>query len=140
MDVMVIEDDPRLRDLYALALRGAGHHVRTAASATQARKMLVIAPADLLILDLDLGKETGLGVATLADYVNPDCRVIVVTGSGLFRHGELFAMMPACAAVVRKPVLLSDLIAMAEHQATRMRAKKTATPGWDAAAEMQIRA
>ena len=48
-----------------------------------------------MILDLYLGDDTGLSVATLAAYANPDCKIVITTGSTLFPQGELFAMAPS---------------------------------------------
>ena len=54
-------------------------------------------------------------MVTLASYANPNCRIIITTGSALFTQGELFAMSPGVAAVLRKPVHIAELLAVAEH-------------------------
>lgn len=122
MRVLVVEDDERLRDLWVLAIEGAGASAEAVSSATSARKLLLTEAFDLVLLDLNLGQESGLSVSTLAGYVNPDCRIVVVTGSQLFPNGELFSMDPSIVTVLRKPVDLRELTAVCEHQAERCNA------------------
>ena len=117
MDVLVVEDSEALCDLWVTVLKGAGHDAVGAAGPSEARKILLTRPMDAVLLDLNLGTESGLSVATMATWQNPDCIVIVVTGSQLFPRGELFAMDPSIVSVLRKPVAPQDLIAMVEHHA-----------------------
>ena len=115
MDILIVEDDAMLGRLWMLALRKGGHDAVHVRSASEARKSLLVRPADMIILDLNLGSESGLTLATLAGYVNPECRVIVVTGTQLFPHGELFSLDRSIAAIMRKPVDLNEMLAMVEH-------------------------
>ena len=117
MDVLVVEDSGALVDLWRVTLEGAGHSVVSAAGPSEARTVLLSSAMDAVLLDLNLGTESGLSVATMATYQNPDCKVIVVTGSQLFPRGELFAMDSSIVSVLRKPVAPRDLLAMIEHHA-----------------------
>jgi DNA-binding NtrC family response regulator len=116
--VLVVEDEDILRSLWVEVFEGAGHEVDAAADATGARILLLGRTYDVVVLDLHLGQESGLSVATLATYVNPECKVIMITGSGLFAKGELFEIAPSVAAVLRKPVGIDELLAVSEHSAT----------------------
>lgn len=115
MRVLVVDDDARTRDLWVAVVEGAGHDAVEASDASSARRRLLVQRFDLVLLDLNLGAESGLSVATLASYANPRCRVIVITGSQLFPRGELFAMDPSIVTVMRKPVDLRELAAMCAH-------------------------
>lgn len=115
MKVVICEDDARLRSLWCDVFEGAGHQVTAVADAESARKALHLADVDVLVLDLYLGEDNGLSVTTLAAYANPECKIIITTGSSLFAQGELFAMSPSVAAVLRKPVRNAELLAVAEH-------------------------
>ena len=115
--VLVVEDDAILRDLWIEVFRAAGHEVAGAESAGDARSSLLARRFDVAVLDLHLGSESGLSVATLAAYTNPDCKVIMITGSSLFANGELFEMAPAVSTVLRKPVPIDELLAVSEHRA-----------------------
>lgn len=106
-----------LRGLWCDVFETAGHQVEQAATAGEARRILHTRACDVIILDLNLGSESGLTVATLATYANPDCKVIVTTGTPLFAQGELFDIAPSIASVLRKPVGIDDLLAVSEHAA-----------------------
>ena len=115
LDVLVVEDDPTLRALWSQVFVDAGHGVTAVDTVEDARHHLMTTSFDLVLLDLYLGEDSGLSVATLANYSNPHCRVIVVTGSALFPRGELFDMAPAISSVLRKPVDIEELLAVSEH-------------------------
>lgn len=116
MKVLVVEDDDILRSLWVEVFGNAGHDVFEASDAAGARTCLHTHSVDVAVLDLNLGEESGLSVATLAAYVNPDCKVVVITGSHLFANGELFEIAPSVASVLRKPVGVEELLAVSEHQ------------------------
>ena len=116
MRVLVVDDDASLRALWKTVFEMAGHEATCASSACAARRDLLERSYDLVLLDLFLGDDSGLSVATAAAYANPNCRVIVVTGSALFPHGELFTIAPSVSAVLRKPVSIDDLLAVSEHE------------------------
>ncbi len=120
MRILIVEDDITLGRLWTLAVERAGHDALHVATAGAARKSLMVRPADMILLDLNLGSESGLSLATLAGYVNPSCRIIVATGSQLYPRGELFAMERTIAAVMRKPVDLREMMAMVEHHGTEI--------------------
>ncbi len=115
MRVLVVEDDSLLRTLWIEVFSAAGHDVAGAATVAEARLRLLARAWDVVVLDLHLGSESGLSVAMLATYGNPDCRVIMITGSTLFARGEIFEMAPTVATVLRKPVAIHELLAVSEH-------------------------
>jgi DNA-binding NtrC family response regulator len=114
--VLVVEDDAVLRELWIEVFRAAGHEVTGMQSVGEARASLLARRYDVAVLDLHLGSESGLTVATLAAYSNPDCKVIMITGSSLFANGELFEMAPTVSTVLRKPVAIEELLAVSEHR------------------------
>ena len=114
-DILVVEDDPALGLLWERGLEQSGHAVRRAASVAEARREVMLAPAEVVILDLNLGRDSGLGLVTLAAYANPEVRVLVVTGTTLFPRGELFDLSPNIVSVLRKPVPLTQMTALIDH-------------------------
>ena len=114
-DILVVEDDPMLGRMWQRALTAAGHGVRLARTSADARREMMLRAAAVVLLDLNLGRESGLAFLTLAAYVNPDVRVLIATGTNLFPRGELFALSPNVAAVLRKPVAPSEVLALIEH-------------------------
>jgi DNA-binding response OmpR family regulator len=115
MRILVVEDDDTLRQLWIEVFRAAGHEACGAAGVAGARECLLARRYDVAILDLHLGSESGLSVAMLATYANPNCKVIMITGSSLFANGELFEIAPTVSTVLRKPVPIEELLAVSEH-------------------------
>lgn len=117
MKVLVVEDDPNLRALWGAVIERAGHVARQVETEPAARELLMAEPFDLVLLDLFLGESDGVAVANFATYLNPACKVVVITGTALYPKGELFAMAPSVWAVMRKPVDIEDITALCDHVA-----------------------
>ena len=65
--VLLVDDEERLRGVIARYLRTRGHEVTEAATASQARAVLTAQEIDVLLLDIDLGMETGWDVLRWLD-------------------------------------------------------------------------
>lgn len=117
MKVLVVEDDPNLRALWGAVIEREGHLAHLVEAEGPARDRLMSEGYDLVLLDLFLGERDGLSVASFATYLNPTCRVVVITGTSLYPKGELFAMAPSVWAVMRKPVDIEDIMALCRHVA-----------------------
>lgn len=115
LKVLVAEDDASLLELFSEVFTQTGHHVECADCARAARQKLLANDFDVAIVDLYLGDDCGLNIATLAGYAKPECKIIMVTGSSLFAKGELFEIAPSVATVLRKPVKIDELLAVSEH-------------------------
>ncbi len=92
--VLVVEDNPAVRDFAAAALRKKGYHVLTAAWPGEA---LDIArgqdrPIDLMLSDVVMPGMDGVQLHQALAEFQPDCRVLYMsgyTGNVLARHGVL---------------------------------------------------
>ncbi len=115
MKLLIVEDDPNLSLLWGSVFSGRGHEVVVSDNAAEARKILLNGSVDLILLDLYLGRDSGLSVAAMAAYSHPSCKVIVVTGSSAFAYGELFELSSNIASVLRKPVDIEHLVAVCDH-------------------------
>ncbi len=62
MKILVVDDDPRLRELVAIALEGAGHLVITAADGHLALTHATRETPDLIVLDIGLPEMDGFEV------------------------------------------------------------------------------
>lgn len=60
--ILVVDDDPELRDLIGAFLEGQGFAVRTAPDAATLYRLLEAEPADVIVLDLMMPGEDGLSV------------------------------------------------------------------------------
>ncbi|MDE2220044.1 MAG: response regulator [Gammaproteobacteria bacterium] len=87
-DILVIDDEPDVRDSMESVLRRAGHAVRTAANALDGIALCRAAPPDLMITDIVMPKGHGFEAIThvRADY--PAVRIIAISGGGNFQAAQ----------------------------------------------------
>ena len=62
LKVLVVDDEPNIRDLLSASLRFAGHQVATAANGTYAINMITDTKPDIVLLDVMLPDISGFGV------------------------------------------------------------------------------
>jgi CheY-like chemotaxis protein len=80
--ILLVEDEPLVRDLGEKALANLGYRVLTAGSATDARRAAARheGPIALLVTDVDLPDGSGITLAESLAKERPELRVLVVTG------------------------------------------------------------
>ncbi|HEX9439057.1 MAG TPA: response regulator [Roseiflexaceae bacterium] len=99
--VLVVDDEPSVRDVLARILRHGGHDVTTAASGEDALEHFAPGQYDLLFTDLSM---PGMGGAALLRHLralDPNLIGVVVTGWG--QQDGVGDRLPEAAAVVAKP-------------------------------------
>jgi two-component system, NtrC family, response regulator AlgB len=79
MNILVVDDEANLRRTIRVALESFGHHVAEAASQVQAIQQIEQFQPDLVLLDLRLGRESGLDVLNSLHKVSPGLGVVVIT-------------------------------------------------------------
>lgn len=106
--VMVVEDEPRLREMLVRAISEMDFQALSAQSAEAAMSALTAAPAGILILDLNLPGMPGLEFCELVRKRWPETQVIILTG-----HGDLESAKTAIHLDVidflTKPCTLGEL-------------------------------
>jgi len=84
--ILVAEDQPRMRKLFARKLRSAGYLVSETNSGEEAISLLRDLRARLLVLDLDIPDTDGFGVLRTVRSHFPHLQVLVVSG---YKQGVL---------------------------------------------------
>ena len=84
--ILVVDDEPDIRGLLKEILEDEGYDVTTAENAAQARESRRQRRPDLVLLDIELGQESGL--AAVADFkkAKPGLRVVLVTMHSDWRY------------------------------------------------------
>jgi len=78
--ILVVEDEPLLRDLLAKTIEAAGFDVSTAANAADAKRVLKVSDPDALILDIELGPgPNGLDLAQVVARQYPSIGIVFLT-------------------------------------------------------------
>ena len=80
-DVLIVDDDPHIRDMLGLVLEEAGNRVRTASDGVQALAAIEEAAPDCMVLDLMMPNLDGHGVlrAMRERELAAETRVLVLT-------------------------------------------------------------
>jgi DNA-binding NtrC family response regulator len=81
-EVLVVDDEPRIRNMLAQALKQMDFRATLAASAEAASRELAQRPFDILILDLNLPGMDGMEFLTGVRKQHRDIQVIILTGFG----------------------------------------------------------
>ena len=82
--VLVIDDEPNIRDTLALCIQSAGARADKAGTSAAAIEALRLAPYDLAFCDLRLGSESGLDLIPRLLAERPGLDVVVVTAYATF--------------------------------------------------------
>jgi DNA-binding NtrC family response regulator len=102
--VLLVEDDPAIREISAMILEDAGMTVHTVSSGDEAEKWLETGKADVLFTDVRMpGKISGQDLATR----HADMHVLVTSGEAKEQHEWLQASM----AYLAKPYDRKSLLA-----------------------------
>jgi two-component system OmpR family response regulator len=101
--ILVVEDDPAVRDLLVEFLGEHGHDIVAVGSAADGRKALAARPAELVITDCVLYGEQGEDFAQ--HVMDNGVPTILMTGNA---H-RLQAVQARALAVLQKPFRLADL-------------------------------
>jgi two-component system response regulator VicR len=105
--ILVIEDEPDVRDILEYLFSSAGYAVHTAANASAARAAIRRVPTDLVVLDVELPDESGL---SLCREIRPQ-GVPVIMVSSHDRDDEVVAGLETGADdYVRKPFNNRELL------------------------------
>ncbi|MBD3271436.1 MAG: response regulator [Elusimicrobia bacterium] len=108
--ILIVEDEPILREIFCEGLMREGFHVDTAKNGAEARKYFYHASKpDLLIMDIKLPDDSGIRLFQEFRKIIPDLMVMVITAYDCFQSDyELWSAN--IAAYMVKPINLDDLI------------------------------
>jgi two-component system, chemotaxis family, chemotaxis protein CheY len=105
--ILVVDDEPTIREMVAEVLESEGYAVMTAANGSEALGVVSEHPPSLVILDLWMPVLDGPGFARELDARGLDVPIVVMTASYLAKPiaGDMGAR-----CVLRKPFELADLL------------------------------
>ena len=79
--IVIVDDDPGIRDVVSAYLEGHGYQVETVGDAKELERSLARRPADLVVLDIMLPGEDGLAVCRRLS-AEPDLSIIMLSALG----------------------------------------------------------
>lgn len=83
-NILIVDDEPDVRDALERVLDRAGYVVRTAANAMDAMTELERSPADVVITDIIMPKINGVQAIESIRKAFPAIRIIAISGGGNF--------------------------------------------------------
>ena len=114
-NILIVDDDPSIRELLQLHLSGAGYEVRVSADAIDAGYMVLSSAPDLIICDVNMPHMDGFEfiAALRADKSLPEIPVIFLTS---FDEGDDRGKGLGAVGYVTKPVRADWLLSLvAQH-------------------------
>jgi len=108
--ILVVDDEPQMRELLRMYLTQKGFQANAAATSKEALKKVREKPFDCVVLDINLGGEDGLQVLGSLKAVNPNLRVIMLTGMGFVEDLLQEAQQKGADGYVSKVLPLDELI------------------------------
>jgi two-component system cell cycle sensor histidine kinase/response regulator CckA len=119
--ILVVEDEPRVRELVTTILRSAGHSVHAASTAEEAIELLHRGlVVDVLLTDVGLPSQSGLELAVQVTRRLPGVAVV-------YMSGYADKPMPHDAKLVTKPFGAPDLLGTIEDALSEANARTAPT-------------
>ncbi len=86
--ILIVDDEPTLREILAAALADEGYAVQTAADGRSALDLIAAAPPDLVITDISMPRLDGWGLLTQIRQDDPTLPVILMSAISLSVMGR----------------------------------------------------
>ncbi len=99
--ILVVDDEEGMREWMADILQGCGHRVFTAKDGVEARQLAAHQPLDLMITDISMPNEEGLGIIRALHKAHPGLKIIAI--SGAFAEALSDAKLLGANAALAKP-------------------------------------
>ena len=124
--ILVVEDEPVIRNLFRMILRRRGYRVRLAAGGREALRLMAAERPALILSDLHMPEGNGWELLAHCRRHAPDVPVIISSGSVFGKYPQI----EACAAGrVAKPFSPEQLLTEVEHILPRAPARMLSQTG-----------
>ena len=128
--LLVVDDEPSIRELIALTVEPLGLDVQGAADLAEARRSLGEVPPDLVLTDLRLPDGDGMAIVHEAAAFEPGRPVAVITAYGT-PENAVEAMRAGAFDYLSKPIDSGRLRSLVQHGLQLARPNKTAPAALD---------
>lgn len=112
--ILVVDDTANIRELINKTLSPRGQEVTTVGNASQALEVVFSEPFDLVILDIDLGQESGLSVLKKIREKNFQLPVVIYSGC-VTADIETEARTLGATDILRKDIGMTALVMQIER-------------------------
>ena len=109
--ILIVDDEPSVRDVMATVLMDAGYSVQTAADGRIALKIIDDTPPDLIITDVMMPHLDGWALLDHARERDPALPVILMSAGDWIRARRMMPL-PDHAVFLAKPFAIEELLAL----------------------------
>ncbi|MFZ5623262.1 MAG: response regulator [Gemmatimonadota bacterium] len=129
--ILVVDDEPGLRDVIRRGLERAGHAVLLAGDGDAGLRLYEQQGADLVILDIFMPERDGIDLMLRLRAAVPQPKIIAMSGGGRRQHVDVLgdATLLGAARTFMKPFAIRELVAAVDALLNN-----PASPGFEAAA------
>jgi two-component system, response regulator, stage 0 sporulation protein F len=107
--IMVVDDEPGIRDLLAEILSGRGFDVTSAKDGTESLQYMQEDAFDLLITDINMPHLNGIELLKRMKTAGRKERVVIMTG-GVFDCSDITNELPFISFQLKKPFRMDELL------------------------------
>jgi two-component system response regulator HydG len=118
--VLVVDDQRNMRTTLALMLRGAGFEVEEAADGVQGAELGAKGAFDVVLTDLRMGSQDGIGVLRAVKEAEANAEVIVMTAYGTI-ESAVEAMRLGAFDYIQKPFTEEELLVKVQRAIEKRR-------------------
>jgi DNA-binding NtrC family response regulator len=106
--ILVVDDDPSLRNMMSIVLKKEGYHITTVDNAQSALNILKKGDVGLLISDIKMPEISGIELLRKVKSIQPDMPVVMITAYGS-TNDAVEAMKLGAEDYIPKPFNLDEL-------------------------------
>jgi two-component system, cell cycle sensor histidine kinase and response regulator CckA len=120
--ILIIDDEPRIRDSLKLLLDGHGYDVYTVSSGREAQDVLSVYHFDLALIDMVMPDMTGHELMEQIHESNPDTMVVIITGHASL-DSAIGALRRGAYDYLRKPFEFEELLKTVQNALNQKKLK-----------------
>lgn len=111
-DILLVDDDAVIRNLFGMILERAGYRVLTTADGRSGLKVMEFGAAPLVITDIVMEEMDGLELIRELKTKHPEVKIIAISGGGTFNAGECLHMADELGADMNlaKPICPAEFL------------------------------
>jgi CheY-like chemotaxis protein len=117
-NVLIVEDEVMIRELYFLSLNKAGYHTVLAGSGSEAFKQLESFKPDVVFLDIMLPEMSGIDILkalrTDPSHNCQDAKIVLITNLGQENLADIAIKEHADGYIIKADILPKDLVTIIE--------------------------
>lgn len=123
--ILIVEDEEMIRELMHITVSQGGHHVTTASNGESALDLLKRARFDLVLLDIQMPRMSGLDVLKIMGRMGRAMPPVLMVTANRSLEAINEAMQLGCAGYVAKPFQPAELRARVVKALTPRSAPQT---------------